>query len=169
MKINYLYSYILYIISPFYIFYVLINFNQRIITLQYYDGFCHKSTWISHRYTCVPPSYWTPFPPPSSHYPSGLSQSTDFGYPASWVNLALVICFIYSNVRVSMRFLQIIPPSPSPTEFKNLFFISVSPLQPCLSQQQRSSLNFLPQFGRLLTDRGSNSGVLPTIMINQVK
>jgi len=26
----------------------------RIITLQYYNGFCHISTWIGHRYTCVP-------------------------------------------------------------------------------------------------------------------
>ena len=26
----------------------LINFNWRVITLQYCDGFCHTSTWISH-------------------------------------------------------------------------------------------------------------------------
>ena len=31
----------------------LIYFNWRIITLQYCDGFCHISTRISHRYTCV--------------------------------------------------------------------------------------------------------------------
>ena len=29
-------------------------FNWRIIALQYYIGFCHISTWINHRYTCVP-------------------------------------------------------------------------------------------------------------------
>ena len=40
------------------LFLKLINFNWRIITLQYCDGFCHTSTWIGHRYTCVPPS-WT--------------------------------------------------------------------------------------------------------------
>ena len=35
-----------------------IYFNWRIITLQYCDGFCHPSTWICQRYTCVilPPS-----------------------------------------------------------------------------------------------------------------
>ena len=34
-------------VSPFFQF---IYFNQRIITLQYYDDFCHTSTWISHKY-----------------------------------------------------------------------------------------------------------------------
>ena len=30
-------------------------FNLGMITLQHCDGFCFTSTWISHRYTCVPP------------------------------------------------------------------------------------------------------------------
>ena len=29
-------------------------FNWRLITLQYDAGFCHTSTWTSHRYTRVP-------------------------------------------------------------------------------------------------------------------
>ena len=29
-------------------------FNWRISTLQYCNGFCHASTWISPGYTCVP-------------------------------------------------------------------------------------------------------------------
>ena len=29
-------------------------FNWRIIALQYVVGFCHISTWISHRYTYIP-------------------------------------------------------------------------------------------------------------------
>ena len=33
------------------IFLNLFIFNWRIIALQYYVGFCHTSTWISHRYT----------------------------------------------------------------------------------------------------------------------
>ena len=33
-----------------------------IITLQYWDGFCHTSTWIGHRYTCVP-LILNPLPP----------------------------------------------------------------------------------------------------------
>ena len=35
--------------------------NWRMLTLQYCDGFCHTSTWMSHRCTCVPPA-WTPAP-----------------------------------------------------------------------------------------------------------
>ena len=33
---------------------------------------------------------------------------------------------MYGNVYVSALFSQIIPPSPSPTEYKSLFFTSVS-------------------------------------------
>ena len=43
-------------------------FNWRVIALQYCDGFCHPSTWISHRYTYVPsllnlPPTFHPIPP----------------------------------------------------------------------------------------------------------
>jgi len=48
--------------------------------------FCHISMWISRRDSRVPPS-WTPLPPPSLPYPSGLSQSPGFGCPASCMEL----------------------------------------------------------------------------------
>ena len=38
----------------------------------------------------------------------------------------LVICFTYDIIQVSVPFSQIIPPSPSPTESKRLFYTSVS-------------------------------------------
>ena len=40
--------------------------------------------------------------------------------------LGLVIRFLYDIIYVSMPFCQIIPPSPSPTESKRLFYTSVS-------------------------------------------
>ena len=97
-------------------------------------GFCHVLTWISHGYTCVPPSQ-IPFPHPSPLYPSGLSQSTDFECPTSCIKLALVIYFPYSNIYVSRLFSQVIPPSPSPTQSKSLFFTSVSLLLPCIQDR----------------------------------
>ena len=105
-----------------------ISFNWQIITLQYCDSFCHRSTSIIHRHTCVL-SPRTPQPLPSPPHLSWLPQSTSFGFPASYIKLPLAIYFTYGNVYASMWFSQIIPPSP-PTEFRSLFFMSVSPLLP---------------------------------------
>ena len=49
-----------------------------IITLQYYDGSCHRSTWIGHRYTCVSLSL-NPLPPPSPPCPSGCHRAVALG------------------------------------------------------------------------------------------
>ena len=48
--------------------------------------------------------------------------------PASCIELALVICFTYGNVHVSVVFSQIIPPLPSLIMSKCLFFTSMFPL-----------------------------------------
>ena len=45
--------------------------------------------------------------------------------PVSCIELGLVIYFTYGNMHVSMLFSQLIPPLPSPTESKSLFFISL--------------------------------------------
>ena len=75
-------------------------FNWRLIAFQFCGGFCHTLTWISHRGSHVPPPSWTPFPPPSPPYPSRLSQSTGFEYPASCIKPALVIYFTCGNIYV---------------------------------------------------------------------
>ena len=72
-----------------------------------------------------PPS-WIPLTPASPSHLSGLSQITSSECPVSFIKLGLVIYFTYGNIHVSVLFSQIIPPSPSPTESKSLFFISVS-------------------------------------------
>ena len=75
-------------------------------------------------YTCSP-SY-TPLPPPSPYHPSGSSQCTSPKHPVSCIKPGLVTRFIYDIIHVSTPFSQIIPPSPSPTESKRLFYTSVS-------------------------------------------
>ena len=71
---------------------------------------------------------WTPLPPPSPYHPSGSSQCTRPKHPVSWIEPELAISFLYDIIHDSMPFSQIIPPSPSPTESKRLFYTSVSVL-----------------------------------------
>ena len=42
----------IYFLGLFYFSFIFISW--RLITLQYYSGFCHTLTWISHGFTCVP-------------------------------------------------------------------------------------------------------------------
>ena len=69
--------------------------------------------------------------PPSLSQPSTLSQSTSFGFPASYSKFPLPIYLIYSNRYVSVLLSQIIPLSVSPTVSKSLFFMFVSLLLFC--------------------------------------
>ena len=86
--------------------------------------FCHISTWIHHRYTHVShlepssllPPHTIPLGRPSVPAPS-------IQYRASNLDWRLVS---YDIIRVSMPFSRIIPPSPSPTESKRLFYTSVT-------------------------------------------
>ena len=104
----------------------LIKFNWRLITLQYCGGFCHTLTWISHGCTCAPH-----LEPPSPVHPSGLSQcpGVECLFHASNLHWS---SFTYGDIHVAMLFYQIIPSSPSPTESKSLFSISVSLLLSCI-------------------------------------
>ena len=103
------------------IFFSFIFISWRIITLQYWSGFCHTLTWISHVFPI-------PIPPPTS-----LSTRFLWVFPVhqaqalvSCIQPGLVICFTIDNIHVSMLFFRNIPPSPSPTESKSLFCTSVS-------------------------------------------
>ena len=108
----------------FFIFYYFLSY----FAILYW--FCHTSTWIHHGCTCVPnpehPSHFLPHTISLGHpSPPALSIL----YPASnldwWFISYMILC-------VSMPYFQIIPPSPSPTESKRLFYTSVSLLLSCI-------------------------------------
>ena len=67
--------------------------------------FCHKSTWIHHRYIYTSSPSWTPLPPPSLHHPSGSSQCNSPKHPVSCIEPGLEIRVIYDIIHVSMPFL----------------------------------------------------------------
>ena len=105
-----------------------IYFNWRLITLQYCIGFAihqHESARGVH----VFPILNLPLSP---YRPSGSSQCTSPKHPVSCIEPGLAICFTYDIIHVSMILSQIIPPSPSPTESKRLFYTSVSLLLSCI-------------------------------------
>ena len=85
--------------------------------LPYIDMSQPWCTWVPH-----PESP----PPPSPSHPSGSSQCTSPEHPVSCIEPGPAIYFTYGNIHVSMLFSQIIPPLPSPTESKSLFFTFVS-------------------------------------------
>ena len=65
-------------------------------------------------------------PPTSLPIPSLWIIPVHPEHPESCIKPGLAIRFTYDIIHVSMPFFQIIPPSPSPTESKRLFYTSVS-------------------------------------------
>ena len=103
----------------FFQFYLFIYFLYNIVlVLPYIDM---NLPWV---YMCSP--FCTPLPLPSPSHPSGSSQCTSPKHPVSCIKPGLVIRFTYDKLHVSMPFSHIIPPSPSATESKRLFYTSVS-------------------------------------------
>jgi len=95
-----IYYFIYFFISIFFFFW-------RLITPQYRGGFRHTLTWISHECPSIP--ILKPQTPLSPPYPLGLSQRTSFEWPASCIELALVIYFTYGDIHASVLFPHLVP------------------------------------------------------------
>ena len=100
-------------------FFLIFIFTLFYFTILYW--FCHTLTRVY-----MSSQSWTPLPPSSPYHLSGSSQCTSPKHPVSCIESRLVIHFLHNSIHVSMPFSQIIPPSPSPTESKSLFYTSVS-------------------------------------------
>ena len=106
-----------------------IYFNWRLITSQY-CVICHTLTWISHGVHVSPqPEHHCHFP---SHPSMWVVPEHQLWVPASCIRLALVICFRYGNIHVSVLFSQIVLLSLSPTLSESLFFTCMSLLLSCI-------------------------------------
>ena len=112
-----------------YFFFFKFVFNWKIFALQRCAGFCHMSTWISHRYTYVPsllnlPLTSHPIPPLYfvTEHPAEL--------PASYSKLLLAIYFTHGSVHVSMLLSQFVSSTPFLAVSISLLSMSASPLLP---------------------------------------
>ena len=98
-------------------FYFILLYNT-VLVLPYFDM---NQPWVY-----MSSQSWTPLPLPTPYHLSGSFPCTSPKHPVSCIEHRLAICFLHDSIHVSMPFSQIIPPSPSPTESKSLFYTSLS-------------------------------------------
>ena len=109
---------------PFAVFFFKFYFIFKFFKFTNCIGFAiyqHESATGVHVFPILNPP-----PSPSPYHPSGSSQCTSPKHPVSCIEPGLATHLIYDIIHASMPFSQIIPPSPSPTESKRLFYTSVS-------------------------------------------
>ena len=79
-------------------FFSFIFISWRLITLQYYSGFCHTLIWVNHGFTCVrhpdPPSHLPPHPIPLG-LPSAPGPSTCHASNLGWWSVSHLIIYMF--------------------------------------------------------------------------
>ena len=116
-----LYHYLFFFFNFYFYFILLYN---PVLVLPYID--------MNQPQVYMSSQSWTPLPPLTPYHLSGSSPCTSPKHPVFCIEHRLVIRFLPDSIHVSMPFSQIIPPSPSPTESKSLFYTSVSLLLSCI-------------------------------------
>ena len=111
-------------------FNLFINFNWRLVTLQYCGGFCLTFTWISHGYTCVPHpeprSYLPPHPIPQGH-PSALALSTmSHASNLDWRSISHIVIYIFQYYSLKLSHSHLLPQSPKVCSLHLYLFFCVS-------------------------------------------
>ena len=113
---------ILYVVRIFFFFFFITSLLFFFFTLQYCTGSAnhqHESATGIHVFPILnPPPTYLPIP--------SLRVIQVHQPQASCIEPGLAIHFLYDIIHVSMPFPQIVPPSPSPTGSKRLFYTSVS-------------------------------------------
>ena len=99
------------------LFFKVINlFYLEANTLQYYSGFSHTLTWISHRCTCVPhpepPPNLPPYPIPQRH-PSTLALSIlTHALIIDWWSISHMVINVFQCYSLKSSHPHLLPPSP---------------------------------------------------------
>ena len=88
----------------FFFFSKFIYFNWRLITLQYYSGFCHTLTWISHGCT----SHRIPWGHPSAPALSTLSHALNL----DWRSVSHMITYMFQCYSLKSSHPCLLPRSP---------------------------------------------------------
>ena len=92
--------------------------HWRLITLQYYSGFCYTLTWISYGFTCVPhpnPLSHLPLHPIPLGLPSAPALSTCLMHPTcmqGWWSVSPLIVYLFQCCSLWTSHPRLLPQSP---------------------------------------------------------
>ena len=108
-------KYFLQLYSYFTIIFSFIFISWRLITLQYWSGFCHTLTWISHGVTCIPhsdPPSHLPLHPISLGLPCTKPEHLSHASNLGWWSVSLQIIYMFWCCSFKTSHPRLFPQSP---------------------------------------------------------